>query len=101
VPGGAGDPRIVPFILLLMTALQIPSTPLAAALSRRWERQADRFSLELTHDLAAFEGAQRSLATTNLSDLDPPRSIYLAFFSHPTAVERIEAARRLASSGLM
>ncbi len=101
VPGGAGDPRIVPFILLLTTALQIPATPLAAALSRRWERQADRFSLELTHDLAAFEGTQRSLATTNLSDLDPPRSIYLAFFSHPTAVERIEAARRLASSGLM
>jgi hypothetical protein len=38
------------------------------------------------------------MATANLSDLDPPRPIYLAFFSHPTPVERIEAARRHASS---
>ena len=40
---------------------------------------------------------QRSLAEANLSDLDPPRLVYLAFFTHPTPVERIEAARRLAA----
>jgi STE24 endopeptidase len=96
-PGGAGDPRVVPFVLLLALTVQIPAGPLGAALSRRWERDADRFSLELTHDLAAFEATHRSLATANLSDLDPPRAVYLAFFSHPTPVERIEAARRLAS----
>ena len=93
-PGGAADPRVVPFVLLLATTLQIPGAPLGAALSRRWERQADRFSLELTHDLATFEATHRSLATANLSDLDPPRPVYLAFFTHPTPVERIEAARR-------
>jgi STE24 endopeptidase len=97
-PGGAGDPRVVPFVLLLASTVQIPAGPLGAALSRRWERQADRFSLELTHDLATFEATHRSLATANLSDLDPPRPIYLAFFSHPTPVERIEAARRHASA---
>jgi len=93
-PGGAADPRVLPFVLLLAAAVEIPAAPLGAALSRSWERQADRFSLELTHDLAAFEKTHRSLATANLSDLDPPRPIYLAFFSHPTPVERIEAARR-------
>ncbi|MDP9286027.1 MAG: M48 family metallopeptidase, partial [Actinomycetota bacterium] len=93
-PGGADDPRVVPFVLLLGATVQILVAPLAAALSRRWEREADRFSLELTSDLGAFEAAHRSLATANLSDLDPPRPIYLAFFSHPTPVERIEAARR-------
>jgi STE24 endopeptidase len=82
-PGGADDPRVVPFVLLLGATVQIPVAPLAAALSRRWERQADRFSLELTRDLATFEAAHRSLATANLSDLDPPRPIYLAFFSTP------------------
>jgi len=92
--GGARDPRVVPFVLLLAAALQIPAAPLGSALSRSWERQADRFSLELTHDLAAFESTHRSLATANLSDLDPPRPIYLAFFSHPTPVDRIQAARR-------
>jgi STE24 endopeptidase len=94
--GGAGDPRVVPFVLLLAAALQIPAAPLGSALSRSWERQADRFSLELTHDLVAFEATHRLLATANLSDLDPPRPIYLAFFSHPTPGERIQAARRLA-----
>ena len=94
--GGAGDPRVVPFVLLLAATVQILSMPLGAALSRRWEREADRFSLELTHDLATFEDTHRSLATVNLADLDPPRPIYLALFSHPTAVERIEAARRSA-----
>ena len=92
-PGGAGDPRVVPFVLLLGATMRILAAPLGSALSRRWERQADRFSLELTRDLATFETTHRSLAAANLSDLDPPRPIYLAFFSHPTPVERIEAAR--------
>ena len=92
-PGGAGDPAVVPFVLLLAATLQILAAPLGAALSRRWEREADRFSLELTGDLATFEATHRSLATANLSDLDPPRPIYLAFFTHPTAAERIRAAR--------
>jgi STE24 endopeptidase len=99
-PDGARDPRVVPFVLLFAATLQIPGAPLGAALSRRWERQADRFSLELTDDLATFEVTHRSLAIANLSDLDPPRPIYLAFFSHPTPVERIEAARRYANSHL-
>ncbi len=93
-PGGAGDPHVVPFVMLLGAALQIIEMPLGSALSRRWEREADRFSLELTGDLGTFEAAHRSLATANLSDLDPPRPVYLAFFTHPTAPERINAARR-------
>ena len=96
-PGGASDPRVVPFVLLLAATVQIPGALLGAALSRNWEREADRFSLELTDDLATFEATHRSLATANLADLDPPRPIYLAFFSHPTPAERIEDARRQAS----
>lgn len=96
--GGAGDPRVVPFVLLLAAIVEILGMPLGAALSRRWEREADRFSLELTHDLDSFENTHRALATANLSDLDPPRPIYLAFCSHPTPLERIESARRLAGT---
>ena len=96
-PGGAADPRVVAFVLFLGTALQISVAPLGAALSRRCEREADRFSLELTQDLATLEATHRSLATANLSDLDPPRPVYLAFFTHPTPVERIEAARKQAA----
>ena len=92
---GPGDPRVVPFLLLLGSALGLLTSPFGAAISRRWERQADAFSLALTRDLHTFESTHRRLALANLSDLDPPRAFYLAWFSHPTAPERIAAARAL------
>jgi STE24 endopeptidase len=93
---GAGDPRVIPFALLLGGALEALLSPFGSALSRRWERQADAFSLDLTRDQETFESIHRRLALANLSDLDPPRAVYLAWFTHPTAPERIAAARRRA-----
>jgi STE24 endopeptidase len=88
-----GDPASVPAIMLVGVVAQLVALPLETALSRRWERSADRFSLELTRDPEAFEAAHRELALANLSDLDPPRWLYRLLFTHPTAPERIEAAR--------
>ncbi len=95
---GAGDPRIVPFVLLAGFVLQLVLLPLATALSRRYERAADRASLELTGDLETFERTHVSLARSNLSDLDPPRTLYLATFTHPTPPERIAAGRAWAGA---
>lgn len=95
---GPGDPRIAPFVLFAAGCLELLALPASAALSRRWERFADRGSLELTGDVDAFVAAHTGLARANLSDLDPPRAVYLALFSHPTAPERIEAARRWAAA---
>jgi STE24 endopeptidase len=92
------DPRIVPFVLLLGMVLGVLASPLGASLSRRWERRADAASLELTHDLATFEATHRRLAAENLADLAPPRLVYWAWFSHPTAPERIAAARERPSA---
>jgi len=92
---GAGDPRIVPFVLLLGSLLSLVSSPLGAGISRHWERQADAFSLELTRDPATFESTHRRLARANIADLAPPRFVYLLWFSHPTPPERIAAARAL------
>jgi STE24 endopeptidase len=90
---GPGDPRVAPFLLLVVSVLELIGLPLGAALSRRWEREADRSSLELTHDREAFESAHRRLARANLADLEPPRAVYALLFSHPTPPERIAAAR--------
>jgi STE24 endopeptidase len=89
---GAGDPRVIPFLLLLGSVLGLVASPLGSALSRHWEREADAFSLELTGDRDAFVSTHRRLALSNLSDLDPPRLAYLAWFSHPTPPERIASA---------
>jgi STE24 endopeptidase len=88
-----GDPANVPLIVLVVAVLQLAGLPFETAVSRRFERSADRFSLELTRDRDAFEAAHRELALANLSDLDPPRWLYRLLFTHPTAPERIAAAR--------
>ena len=90
---GPGDPRVLAFVLFLGTALSLAFQPLALALSRRWERACDRFSLELTGDREAYERTHRLLAIQNLGDLAPPRAAYLFFFSHPTARERLALGR--------
>ena len=96
---GAGDPRVVPFLMLVGLVLELLALPFVTALSRRWERAADRFSLEVTRDPEAFETAHRELATSNVSDLQPPRALYVLTFSHPTPAERIAAARRWDTTG--
>jgi STE24 endopeptidase len=95
---GAGDPRIVPFVVLAFGTMELLSLPAYAALSRRWERLADAGALELTGDVRAFEDSFASLARANLSDLDPPRFVYAVLFTHPTTPERIRAARAWAAA---
>jgi STE24 endopeptidase len=87
-----GDPHQVPLVLLIGLGIALTSLPALTAVSRRWERAADRYSLELTGDRTAYETAFRRLAQTNLTDLDPPRLLYLLLFTHPTPPERLAAA---------
>ncbi len=89
------DPAVVPRVMLVAAMLELAALPFEAAISRRWERQADRFSLEATHDPAAFVDVHRDLAVANLADLDPPRAAYVLLFSHPIPPERIAAAAEL------
>ena len=88
----AADPHRLPVLLLIGLALSVLTEPAVNALLRRWERNADRFALRLTNDRAAFEQTFRWLAATNLSDLDPPKLIYLQLFTHPTPPQRLAAA---------
>src|ERR671923_168341 len=89
----AGDPGVVPFAIFLFTLLDLAALPFGATLSRRFERTADRFSLELTGDEDAYESTHLVLARENLADLDPPRLYHLALHGHPTAPARIAAGR--------
>ena len=84
-----GSPATLPEVLLLVTGLELAGLPAGSALSRRWERDADRASLDLSEDPDAFARAHLELARRNLSDLAPPRLAYLLLFSHPTPPERL------------
>jgi STE24 endopeptidase len=89
---GTPQPGDYPLAALLLIALELTVMPFGAALSRRWERSADRYSLELTCDRDAYLATHLSLARSNLADLDPPRLAYLTLFTHPTPPERLASA---------
>jgi Zn-dependent protease with chaperone function len=87
------DPQTLPEALLLLMAIELAALPAGSWLSRRFERAADRCSLELTEDPGAFARAHVGLARRNLSDLDPSRLAYVLLFSHPTPPERLTLGR--------
>jgi STE24 endopeptidase len=89
------DPRSIPLLLLLAGVLTVAFQPPANWLSRRFERQADRFSLDLTGEREAYVKTERGLALRNLSDLDPDPVRYRFLFTHPPPAERIAMAGRL------
>jgi len=73
---------------LLFTPVQLVLSLLGNALSRRHERQADRFARDAMGG-AALADALRKLAMDNLSNLTPhPLSVFL-HASHPPTLERI------------
>lgn len=86
--------RDLPTVVLLVLAAQAVIAPFFTALSRRYERQADAFAIEVTGEATTFAQMMTSLARTNLSDLAPPKLAYLFLFSHPTPRERLAAVER-------
>jgi len=68
-----------------------PLTPLSAWLSRRHEREADRFASDLTGRPQDLASALVKMSAENLSNLFP-HPFYAAWhYSHPPVVERVRA----------
>jgi len=75
----------------LGSLVSFPLTPLGSWLSRRHERQADRFATELTGEPQALAVALVKLGKENLANLHP-HPLYAWFhYSHPPIVERVRA----------
>jgi STE24 endopeptidase len=78
---------------LVMAAWSVLLSPLAHAISRRHERRADRFALDLTRNPDAFVSAMRRLGSQNLAEEAPSTLVQWLFYTHPPMRERIQAAR--------
>jgi STE24 endopeptidase len=86
------DPAGLPLILLMVTLGSWLAMPVANAISRTFERQADHDSLQLARQPGAFIAAEKRLAVDNIGNVAPlPFSVWL-FSTHPPAVERIKMA---------
>jgi STE24 endopeptidase len=90
---GPADVGGLPILVLAAGAVMLAATPVVNAFSRRNERRADRFALELTRQRDAFISAMRRLGSQNLADENPSRMVVWLFHTHPPIEERIAAAR--------
>ncbi|MEN6448854.1 MAG: M48 family metallopeptidase [Thermoguttaceae bacterium] len=82
----------LPFLMLMLTLFSMVLEPVQNAVSRRFERQADRYALDRTGLKAAYLSAFRKLAKLNKDDPSPHWLDVLLFHSHPPVAERLAMA---------
>ncbi|MDD2702896.1 MAG: M48 family metallopeptidase [Candidatus Omnitrophica bacterium] len=85
---------VLPVLFLYWMAWGTAVTPFENALSRAFERSADRKALEATGLKDAFINTMEKFSRRNLSDRKPHPLIKLFFFDHPPVDERIAMAHR-------
>ncbi|MFH1594093.1 MAG: M48 family metallopeptidase [Candidatus Omnitrophota bacterium] len=86
------DIRLFPVIMLVLFIAGFVITPLSNAYSRKLERAADFFALNVTQDKESFISLMQKLAERNLADPNPPTIVKLLFYDHPPISERIRMA---------
>jgi len=90
---GVDDVAGLPLLVLAAGAVSLVMVPVAHAMSRAFERNADRFALDLTRNPGAFVSAMRRLGAQNLAEEHPSKIVQWLFYSHPPIRERIAAAQ--------
>ncbi len=84
----------LPMVMLVLTLFGLVLEPIQNAVSRRFERQADRYALERTGMADAYRTAFRKLAKINKDDPDPHPLDVILFHSHPPIAERLAMAEK-------
>jgi Zn-dependent protease with chaperone function len=91
---GLDDWASLPALLFLISVFAFLANPIASAVSRHYEHQADQYGLEVTHGLTPDSGqvaaqAFQVLGEVDLADPTPnPVDVFL-FYSHPPISDRI------------
>jgi STE24 endopeptidase len=89
---GSADVAGLPLLLLAAGGVSLVMVPAANAMSRAYERSADRFALHLTRNPDAFISAMKRLGAQNLAEEHPSRLTEWLFHSHPPIRKRIASA---------
>jgi STE24 endopeptidase len=96
--GGLRRPETVPLALFTLALASLAITPLANAVSRRYEAEADWMAVQATRDPGAGRALFENFVRTDLQNPDPPGWVRVFLEDHPSALERVEqveAWRRL------
>jgi STE24 endopeptidase len=90
--GGPSEPAAIPLLLLAVACLQLVALPIAGAITRRYEAEADWLALEKTRDPAAARALFKTFSRVNVDEPNPPKWAFLVFSDHPTLLDRIAMA---------
>ena len=95
---GMRDGRVVALVLALAAITTLAVAPIQNLASRRIEERADVHAMALTQDPTTLAQMQRRLALASKGDLTPNPLLFAWFGTHPTAAQRIAAARSWAAA---
>jgi STE24 endopeptidase len=70
-------------------------TPIGAAISRKYEKDADNYVLGLIGSTRFLAQALTRLAKENLANLHPHPAYVAFYYSHPPLAERVERLRAM------
>jgi len=98
-----GFTELLPYTGLLLAAVLLKPlvfflTPLGAALSRRYEKEADNYVLGLIGSTRFLAQALKRLAKENLANLHPHPAYVAFYYSHPPLAERVERLQKMDST---
>ena len=79
-------------IYAIIASLNMISAPIQNSYSRRLERDADMFALDITKNKDGFISTMKKLASQNLSDMNPGKFYEVILYNHPSISRRIAFA---------
>ncbi len=83
----------LPLVMFILVVFGTLVEPLGNTVTRRYERQSDRYALQRTGLHQAYTSAFRKLSKLNKDDPDPHWLEVLLFHSHPPISERLRLAK--------
>ncbi len=91
--GYAAEIGALPLLSVIVTIWTVLAMPLGSSISRKFEFEADRYSVETTGNFPAFESTMEKLSFQNLANPEPNKFVEFWSYSHPSIKRRIEAAK--------
>jgi Zn-dependent protease with chaperone function len=86
----AGDPAVLPLVVLLATVLFFVLTPVMNTFTRTQEKEADMFGMNASRQPDGF--AQAAIHLSEYRKMRPGRVEEWVFYDHPSGYHRIHAA---------
>jgi STE24 endopeptidase len=90
---GIRDVAGLPVLAMVAGGVEMALAPVRNFLSRRQERRADRYALEVTNNPEALASTLRRWGSQTLAEERPSRLVEWFFYSHPSLGDRTAAAQ--------